>query len=139
MLKMVLGSLQICIMRFTKDYMKTLKKLLEKNPAFKIQTVCQYSYEYNTIRDCGDNDYYHDVNPSTSAFATSKSVESSLISIDDTLQSQKMEVQKRIEDKADSASISRVEKIITVVYQTIKVEVRHIFQHHRHIIIQDAD
>ena len=95
MLKMVLGSLQICIMRFTKDYMKTLKKLLEKNPAFKIQTVCQYSYEYNTIRDCGDNDYYHDVNPSTSAFATSKSVESSLISIDETLQSQNMEVHQK--------------------------------------------
>ena len=92
-----------------------VEKGLRKNPAFKIQTVCQYSYEYNTIRDCGDNDYYHDVNPSNNAFATSKSVEQSLISIDDTLQSQKMEVQKKIEDKADSSSISRVEKIIITI------------------------
>ena len=83
-------------MRFVNDYMKTLKELFEKKPAFKIQTVCQYSNDYTTIRDYGDDDYYYDVNPSTSAFATSKSVESSLISIDDTLQSQKIEVHQKI-------------------------------------------
>ena len=73
------------------------------------------------------------------SFVSSKSVNSSVDSLDDTLQSQKIEVSDKIEVEFDSDPISRIEKIIIVVYQTKKVEVRHIFQRHNRITIQDAD
>ena len=62
-----------------------------------------------------------------------------MTSLDDTLQSQKEEVHENELNKLDSHSMNRIDKIIIVVYQTKKVEVRHIFQHLRRITIQDAD
>ena len=53
-------------------------------------------------------------------FVSSKSVNSSVDSLDDTLQSQKIEVSEKIEVEFDSDPISRIEKIIIVVYQTKK-------------------
>ena len=50
-------------------------------------------------------------------YASSKSAESSLISLHDTLQSQKMEVQTKNEEKHDSHSVSRVEQIIITIYK----------------------
>ena len=50
-----------------------------------------------------------------------------------------MEVKEKIEVLFESQPVTRIDKKITVVYQTKKVEVHHIFQHLRRITIQDAD
>ena len=127
-----------------------VKRVVETKVSFKIQTVCQFSFEdgnngkdnekYNIEKGLVHiDDYDNEDILTTRSFVSSKSVESSRDSLDDTLQSQKVEVHEQILNKLDSHSINRIEKTIIVVYQAKKVEVRHIFQHRRHITIQDAD
>ena len=83
-----------------------LNASLRKKVSFKIQTVCQFSFEdgnngkdnekYNAenglvyIHDYDNEDIYV-----SRSFVSSKSVASSLISLDDTLQAQKEEVQEK--------------------------------------------
>ena len=99
--------------------------------SFKIQTVCQFSYEDGN--NGKDNEKYNIANGlvriedydnedirASRAFVSSKGADSSLISLDDTLQSQKDEVYAKIIQKIDSYGINRVEKIIIVLYQTKK-------------------
>ena len=99
--------------------------------SFKIQTVCQFSYEdgnkgrdnekYNIendlvrIEDYDNEDIY-----ASRSFVSSKGADSSLISLDDTLQFQKEEVYEKLMRKIDSYSMTRVDKIIIVIYQTRK-------------------
>ena len=108
-----------------------VKRIVEKKVSFKIQTVCQFSFEdgnsgkdnekYNVENGLGDiKDYDNEDIYVSRSFVSSKSVSSSLISLDDTLQSQKEEVHEKILTKLDSHSINRIEKIIIVVYQTKK-------------------
>ena len=58
---------------------------------FKIQTICKYSYFVRNVLEAGD-----DLSIAAEDYASSKSAESSLISLHDTLQSQKMEVQEQM-------------------------------------------
>ena len=105
-----------------------LNALLKQKVSFKIQTVCQYSViieaknKEERIRDnvlrslFGDDE---DIGAEHN-FVSSKSVSSSLDSLDDTLQAQKLEVKEKIETEFESNPITRIEKIIIVVYQTKK-------------------
>ena len=93
-----------------------LNALLKKKVSFKIQTVCQYSViieakdkeeriQDNVLRILfGDHD---DVDHN---FVSSKSVSSSVDSLDDTLQAQKLEVKEKIEVEFESQPITRIEK-----------------------------
>ena len=108
-----------------------VKRIAEKKLSFKIQTVCQFSYEdgnkgrdnekYNIendlvrIEDYDNEDIY-----ASRSFVSSKGADSSLISLDDTLQFQKEEVYQKLISKIDSYSLTRVDKIIIVIYQTRK-------------------
>ena len=75
---------------------------LLKKVSFKIQTVCQYK-----VKDSTD-----------SKFISSKGASSSVDSLNDTLQSQKVEVGDKIGILVDSIPIAMIEKITIVVYQT---------------------
>ena len=83
-----------------------VKRIVEKKVSFKIQTVCQFSYEDGN--NGKDNEKYNIANGlvriddydnedifASRSFVSSKSVESSRDSLDDTLQSQKEEVHKK--------------------------------------------
>ena len=104
--------------------------VLLKKTSFKIQTVCQYSVIKDTVfsfvgEKKGQLIIYNNTAGVNNAsiepgFVSSKSVNSSVDSLDDTLQSQKIEVSDKIEVEFDSDPISRIEKIIIVVYQTKK-------------------
>ena len=127
-----------------------LNALLKKKYRLKFRQFANFRFEdgnngkdnekYNTENGLVYIDDYdnEDIRVSRS-FVSSKSVESSLTSLDDTLQSQKEEVHEQILSKLNSHAINRIDKIIRVLYQTKKVEVHHIFQHQRPITIQDVD
>ena len=57
---------------------------------FKILTICKYSYFVRNVLEAGD-----DLSITAKDYASSKSAESSLNSLHDTLQSQKMEFQTK--------------------------------------------
>ena len=124
---------------------KDVKRIVEKKVSFKIQTVCQYSViieakdKIERIQDNMQRILFGNHDDVDHNFVSSKSVSSSVDSLDDTLQAQKLEVKEKIEVEFESQPITRIEKIIIVVYQTTKVKVRHIFQHRNRITIQDAD
>ena len=73
---------------------KDVKPIVEKKESFKVQTVCQYIVKDAFI----------------SKFISSRGASSSVDSLDDTLQSQKIEVSDKIEVEFDSGPISRIEK-----------------------------
>ena len=81
---------------------KDVKPIVEKKVSFKVQTVCQYIVKDTII----------------SKFISSRGASSSVDSLDDTLQSQKIEVRDKIEIEFESDPIALIEKIIIVVYQT---------------------
>ena len=73
---------------------KDVKRIVEKKVSFKIQTVCQY-----IVKDAIISNY-----------VSSRGASSSVDSLDDTLQSQKIEVRDKIEVESDSDTIAKIEK-----------------------------
>jgi hypothetical protein len=116
---------------------KDAENIAKNRASFKLQTVCKYSYASKK----GEDDAGYDkmeliklmmktsgVNVEVSdddghlakAFVSSKSMGSSLISLDDTLQSQKIEVNETNHVNLDSLVVSRIDQIIIVIYRTQK-------------------
>jgi hypothetical protein len=116
---------------------KDTENIAKNRASFKLQTVCKFSYASKKGEDEAANDMMDllkivmktsganvevsdDNSHLSKAFVSSKSMGSSLISFDDTLQSQKMEVTEKINVNLDSLVVSRIDQIIIVIYRTQK-------------------
>jgi hypothetical protein len=105
---------------------KDVEKIVKRRNSSKIQTVCEYSYtekkkimHFFLLMHLQKWHFVH-LELMMRVLVVLKLLETSLSSLDTSLQSQKMEVHEKILSKLDSTSISRVEKIIIVIYQTNK-------------------
>ena len=103
---------------------KDTENIAKNRGSFKLQTVCKYSYASKKeegdaggdkmepvmvktaqgVIDLSNNDVYL-----SQAFVSSKSMGASLISLDEVLQSQKMEIDEKISVNLSSVAISRID------------------------------